>query len=67
MKKLIVLIINVLRWMRAKMATTCLHLRLKKYGRFVGAARVPHIARTAAVIVGDYVGFNGITITGWGG
>lgn len=48
-------------------ATFVLKHRVVSCGKYTGAARIPHISRVSKVYVGCHCGFNGITITGWGG
>lgn len=62
--KLLYSFINIFRNVRSNIATSVLQYRLHKYGKSVGAARIPHISSTAKVVVGDFVGFNGVRITG---
>lgn len=56
-----------MRDMRTYFASMYLKLRVKKHGINARAARIPKIATTANVEIGDNVSFNGMTITGWGG
>ena len=59
--------LNGFRKIRSFCATSILRMRAKSVGNHVGAARIPHIASTAVVEIGDHASFNGITITGVGG
>lgn len=67
MKKVVLLMVGVYRKIRSAIATFILKRSVKSYGRYVGAARIPHISSTATVEVGDHSSFNGLTISGFGG
>lgn len=60
------MIISFFRTLRSKLATMALKMQVASCGHHVGAARIPHIASTAKVRIGNHASFNGITITGVG-
>lgn len=65
--KIILFIVTLFRRIRSGFATFILKHRAVSYGKFIGAARVPHISSGAKVEIGSHCGFNGMTISGWGG
>ena len=60
-------IVTLYRAIHRKVATIILRWQTQKCGSYVMAAKIPHIASTSRVEIGDYANFNGITITGCGG
>ena len=54
------------RSVRSFLASSILKMRVKKHGHHVGAAKIPKISRASRVEIGNFVGFNGMTITGFG-
>jgi acetyltransferase-like isoleucine patch superfamily enzyme len=67
MKKIVLFFVTFWRKIRSGIATRILRMYALSCGNHVGAARIPRIARTAKVEIGDHAGFNGMTISGWGG
>ena len=63
----LMIIINIYRKIRSKLATLMLKYLSVSCGQCVGAARIPHISRMSRVEIGSHCGFNRITITGKGG
>ena len=67
MRKIVILCVGYFRRIRHSISTFILKRQLVSYGKNIGAAKIPTIARSAKVIVGHNCGFNGIRITGLGG
>lgn len=65
--KIIMFFVMQFRRLRSRVATLVLHKRCKSYGTCVSAARIPRIGSEVVLEVGQHVGFNGFTATGWGG
>ena len=64
--KIIMFFVMQFRRLRSRVATLVLHKRCKSYGTCVSAARIPRIGSEVVLEVGQHVGFNGFTATGWG-
>lgn len=67
MRKILILCVGYFRRIRHSISTFILKRQLVSYGKKIGAAKIPIIARSAKVTVGHNCGFNGIRITGLGG
>lgn len=67
MRRIIIFPIEIFRYCRHLLATLVLKRLTVECGDEVGAARMPRISRSAKVKIGHNCGFNGITISGWGG
>ena len=67
MRKIVNIFVGYLRIIRHSISTFLLKRQLVSYGKNIGAAKFPTIARTAKVTVGHNCGFNGVKITGLGG
>ncbi len=67
MRRIFMFFVTLFRKIRSWFATAYLRYRAVKCGKHVGAARMPHIASPIRLEIGSHAGFNGITISGWGG
>ena len=67
MRKIIMMVVNLFRSIRGRLATAILKWRAAECGTHVGAARVPHIGGEVTLRIGNHASFNGFTATGWGG
>lgn len=66
MMKFVMFFVIKYRKLRSLIASIILRKRCLSCGKDVGASRIPHIGSEVILEVGNYAGFNGITITGWG-
>jgi hypothetical protein len=66
MRKFLLFFIKSIRNIKSKWFTFLFKHMLHSYGS-VGVNGMSKISTTAIVDVGDFVSFNGVTITGWGG
>lgn len=65
-RKMVMSIVILFRKIRSTVATFVLRKHAKSCGRYVGAARMPHIGSGVTLEIGSHCGFNGFTATGWG-